>query len=69
MKPSQPQFHALAQQLSSGLILGLIQVIFAVSYAALMFSGRLASFMAYAMTVTLITAAAGGLYASPLVRL
>ncbi len=62
MKPSQPQFHALAQQLSSGLILGLIQVIFAVSYAALMFSGRLASFMAYAMTVTLITAAAGGLY-------
>ena len=62
MKPSQPQFHTLAQQLSSGLILGLIQVIFAVSYAALMFSGRLASFMAYAMTVTLITAAAGGLY-------
>jgi SulP family sulfate permease len=52
----------LAQQLSSGLILGLIQVIYAVSYAALMFSGRLSSFVAYAMTVTLITAAVGGLY-------
>ena len=62
IKPSQPQFNRLAQQLSSGLILGLIQVIFAVSYAALMFSGRLSSYMAYAMTVTLITAAAGGLY-------
>ena len=62
IKPSQPDFRRLAQQLSSGLILGLIQVIFAVSYAALMFSGRLSSFMAYAMTVTLITATAGGLY-------
>lgn len=62
IKPSQQQFERLAQQLSSGLILGLIQVIFAVSYAALMFSGPLSSYMAYAMTVTLITAAAGGLY-------
>jgi SulP family sulfate permease len=62
IKPSQQEFERLAQQLSSGLILGLIQVIFAVSYAALMFSGRLSSYMAYAMTVTLITAAAGGLY-------
>ena len=62
VKTSQPEFRRLAQQLSSGLILGLIQVIFAVSYAALMFSGRLSSYMAYAMTVTLITAAAGGLY-------
>ena len=62
IKPSQQEFGRLAQQLSSGLILGLIQVIFAVSYAALMFSGRLAPYMAYAMTVTLITATAGGLY-------
>jgi SulP family sulfate permease len=62
IKPSQQEFERLAQQLSSGLILGLIQVIFAVSYAALMFSGRLSSYMAYAMTATLITAAAGGLY-------
>jgi SulP family sulfate permease len=62
IKPSQQEFERLAQQLSSGLILGLIQVIFAVSYAALMFSGRLSPYMAYAMTVTLITAAAGGLY-------
>lgn len=62
IKPSQQVFERLAQQLSSGLILGLIQVIFAVSYAALMFSGPLSSYMAYAMTVTLITAAAGGLY-------
>ena len=62
IKPSQQEFGRLGQQLSSGLILGLIQVIFAVSYAALMFSGRLSSYIAYAMTVTLITAAAGGLY-------
>lgn len=62
IKPSQQQFAGLAQQLSSGLILGLIQVIFAVSYAALMFSGHLSSFIAYAVTVTLITSAAGGLY-------
>ena len=62
IKPSQKEFETLAQQLSSGLILGLTQVIFAVSYAALMFSGHLSSYMAYAMTVTLITAAAGGLY-------
>jgi hypothetical protein len=62
IKPSQQEFERPAQQLSSGLILGLIQVIFAVSYAALMFSGRLSSYMAYAMTATLITAAAGGLY-------
>ena len=62
IKPSQQEVGRLAHQLSSGLILGLIQVIFAMSYAALMFSGRLSSYMAYAMTVTLITATAGGLY-------
>ena len=61
-KPSRHQLETFGQQLSSGLILGLIQVIFAVSYAALMFSGRLRHFIAYAMTVTLITATAGGLY-------
>ena len=61
-KPSRQQFERFVQQLSSGLILGLMQVIFAVSYAALMFSGRLSTYIAYAMTVTLITATAGGLY-------
>ena len=52
----------LARQLSSGLILGLGAVIYAISYAALMFSGALSPYVAYGLTVTLITAAAGGLY-------
>lgn len=52
---------ALAQ-LSSGLILGLSATIYAVSYAALMFSGPLAAFMPYAISLTLVTAAVGGLY-------
>lgn len=53
---------ALLAQLSSGLILGLSTVIYAVSYAALMFSGKLSPYVAYGLTITLITAAAGGLY-------
>lgn len=53
---------ALLGQLSSGLILGLSTVIYAVSYAALMFSGTLSPYIPYALTITLITAAAGGLY-------
>lgn len=52
----------LARQLSSGLILGLSAVIYAISYAALMFSGALSPYLAYGLTVALITAAAGGLY-------
>ncbi len=52
----------LARQVSSGLILGLSAVIYAVSYAALMFSGALSGYVAYGLTVTLVTAAAGGLY-------
>ena len=52
----------LAKQLSSGLILGLGAVIYAISYAALMFTGALSPYVAYGLTVTLITAAAGGLY-------
>src|SRR5437764_967820 len=43
-------------QVSSGLILGLTAVIYAVSYAALMFSGPLRGFVAYALTTPLITA-------------
>lgn len=52
----------LVNQLSSGLILGLSTVIYAVSYAALIFSGDLSAFLPYALTITLITAAVGGLY-------
>ena len=51
-----------AAQLTSGLVLGLSAVIYAVSYAALMFSGPLAAFMPWALSVTLVTAAVGGLY-------
>lgn len=53
---------AAAVQVSAGLILGLSAVIYAISYAALMFSGPLAPLLPYAITVTLITAAVGGLY-------
>ncbi|HEY8360850.1 MAG TPA: SulP family inorganic anion transporter [Ramlibacter sp.] len=49
-------------QLSSGLIIGLSSVIYAVSYAALMFSGPLAPYLPYAITITLVTAAIAGLY-------
>jgi SulP family sulfate permease len=55
-------FSRALGQVSSGLILGLTAVIYAVSYAALMFSGPLAVYVPYALTVTLITAAIGGLY-------
>ncbi|RYY94404.1 MAG: hypothetical protein EOO24_24830, partial [Comamonadaceae bacterium] len=53
---------AIIGQLSSGLIIGLSSVIYAVSYAALMFSGPLAPYLPYAITITLVTAAVGGLY-------
>ncbi|NML45020.1 SLC26A/SulP transporter family protein [Ramlibacter sp. G-1-2-2] len=53
---------AAAVQVSAGLILGLSAVIYAISYAALMFSGQLAPLLPYAITVTLITAAVGGFY-------
>lgn len=52
----------VAGQLSSGLIIGLSSVIYAVSYAALMFSGSLAPYLPYAITITLVTAVVGGLY-------
>lgn len=55
------QPRALAQ-LSSGLILGLSSVIYSVSYAALMFSGPLAAYVGYGITLCLVTAAIGGLY-------
>ena len=53
--------RALAQ-VSSGLILGLSSVIYAVSYAALMFSGPLAHFINYGIAICLVTAAVGALY-------
>jgi SulP family sulfate permease len=53
--------RALAQ-ISSGLILGLSSVIYAASYAALMFSGPLAGYVGYGIAICLITAAIGGLY-------
>ncbi|MBC5767197.1 cyclic nucleotide-binding domain-containing protein [Ramlibacter albus] len=53
--------RALAQ-LSSGLILGLSSVIYAVSYAALMFSGPLARYVGYGIAICLVTAAIGAMY-------
>jgi SulP family sulfate permease len=50
------------KQVSSGLVLGLSAVIYAVAFAALMFSGPLSPYVAYGMTLTLIAAATGGLY-------
>jgi SulP family sulfate permease len=57
-----PALAEAATQVSSGLILGLSAVIYAISYAALMFPGNLAGLVPYAITVTLITAALGALY-------
>jgi SulP family sulfate permease len=57
-----PALVDAATQVSSGLILGLSAVIYAISYAALMFPGDLAPLVPHAITVTLITAALGALY-------
>src|SRR5688572_24586576 len=57
-----PALADAATQVSSGLILGLSAVIYAISYAALMFPGKLAVLVPHAITVTLITAALGALY-------
>ncbi len=50
------------RQLSAGLIVGLSSVIYAISYGALLFSGPLAPFVGYGITVALITAIVGALF-------
>ena len=53
---------AAVRQLSAGLIVGLSSVIYAISYGALLFSGPLAPFLGYGITVALITAIVGALF-------
>lgn len=50
---------SLARQGSAGVIAGLSAIIYALSYGALLFAGPLSSLVAYAITVTLITAVIG----------
>src|SRR5438046_2864651 len=52
----------LARQFSAGLIVGLSSVIYAISYGALLFSGALAPFLGYGITIALITAIVGALF-------
>ncbi len=49
----------LIRQGSAGLIAGLSAIIYSLSYGALLFAGPLSSLVAYAITVTLITAVIG----------
>jgi sulfate permease, SulP family len=51
----------LGRELSAGMILGMSAVIYALSYGALLFSGPWASFVAFGVSATLITAIFGAL--------
>lgn len=53
---------AVLPQISSGLIVGLSAIIYAVSYAALMFNGSLSGYVAYGMGMAIVAAMIGGLY-------
>ncbi|MCA0199731.1 MAG: cyclic nucleotide-binding domain-containing protein [Proteobacteria bacterium] len=50
---------ALIRQGSAGVITGLSAIIYSLSYGALLFAGPLSSLVAYAITITLITAVIG----------
>ena len=52
----------LGQQGTAGVIVGLSAVIYAISYGALLFSGPLAAYVGYGITITLITAVVGGFF-------
>ena len=52
----------LGRQATAGLIVGLSAVIYAISYGALLFSGPLADYVGFGITIALITAVIGGLF-------
>ncbi len=53
----------VARSLSAGAIVGLSSIIYAISYGALLFSGPLAPFVSYGVTIALIAAIVGALAA------
>lgn len=55
-------FGSLLRQTSAGLIVGVSAVIYSISYGALLFSGPLALYVGYGITVALITAVIGALF-------
>ena len=52
----------IGRQTSAGIIVGLSAVIYAISYGALLFSGPLAPYVGFGITITLITAVIGGFF-------
>lgn len=52
----------IGRQASAGVIVGLSAVIYSISYGALLFSGPLAAYVGFGITIALITAVIGGLF-------
>jgi len=50
----------VARSLISSAIVGILSILFCLSYAALIFAGPLAPFLAYGIAATFITSAIGG---------
>jgi len=50
----------IARSLASGLVVGILSILFYLSYAALIFSGPLAPWLSYGMAATFVTGAIGG---------
>src|ERR1035438_5019747 len=51
---------SFARSLASGLVVGILSILFYLSYAALIFSGPLTPWLSYGMAATFITGAIGG---------
>ncbi len=60
--PQLSRLSSISRQASAGLIVGLSSVIYSLSYGALLFSGPLAEFVGYGITIALITAVFGALF-------
>jgi sulfate permease, SulP family len=52
--------NSLAHSVIAGVVVGVFSILFYVSYAALIFSGPVAPWLAYGLTATFITGAVGG---------
>ena len=57
-----PHVAAIGREAAAGVIVGLSAVIYALSYGALLFSGPLAPYVGFGITITLITAVVGALF-------
>ncbi len=56
------QAAAIGREAAAGVIVGLSAVIYSLSYGALLFSGPLAPYVGFGITITLITAVVGALF-------